>query len=84
MICTDDLQAAFEEAGVESLTIRRRSPKWGSKWVVDATFHGHKYGRSAEPHRDLDACIRSVLKHAPRNPAPSRALADDVDLGDLL
>lgn len=82
MISTADLQAAFEESDVEAITIRRRSPKWGSKWVVHATFHGQKLGRAAEPHRDLDACIRATLKREPRNPEPSRALADDLE--DLL
>lgn len=84
MISTDDLQAAFEEAGVKSVTIYRRDPSWGSTWVVHANFHGQKLGLSTEPQRDLDKCFRAILRDAPRNPAPSAALTHDDDLGDLL
>ncbi len=80
MISTADLQDAFEATGVEELVIRRRSPSWGSKWVVHASFHGRKQGWAAEPHRNLDACLRAILNHAPSNPAPSAALADDEDI----
>ena len=63
------LQAAFEDAGIVNLSLYRRGERWGRKWVVTAAwehpsgdYHKRKH-IGTEPHEDLGACLRTLLRH---------------------
>lgn len=87
MTAPEDIVAAFETAGLQSLTIVRRSESWGRKWFVHATFDGDKDRAKAiaTDHVNLDTALTRLLAAAPQPTAKATLSAAALaDLEDLL